>query len=84
MKNELANIESLTINGIKIVIDYDDNDIIFAEDATEGQILETIDYLCAEGFIEKRWPWRGGGCTAHANLSVPHCLLTNGHLWVIL
>ena len=54
MKNEIANIESLTINGIKIVIDYDDNVIIFAEDATEGQILETIDYLCAEGFIEKR------------------------------
>ena len=31
MKNELANIESLTINGIKIVIDYDDKITIEAE-----------------------------------------------------
>ena len=52
MKNKSANIESLTVKGVKIVIDHDDYDIIFAEDATESQILATIDYLCAEGFIE--------------------------------
>ena len=53
MKNELTNTESLTVNGVNLIIDYDDYDIIFAEDATEGQILKTIDYLMAEGFIER-------------------------------
>jgi hypothetical protein len=52
MKNELTNTESLTVNGVNLVIDYDDYDIIFAADATESQILKAIDYLKAEGFIE--------------------------------
>jgi hypothetical protein len=54
MKNELTNTESLTVKGVKLVIDYDDYDIIFAADATESQILKAIDYLKAEGFIEPR------------------------------
>ena len=52
MKNKLTNTESLTVNGVNLVIDYDDYDIIFAADTTVPQILETIDYLKAEGFLE--------------------------------
>ena len=83
MKNKLTNTESLTVNGVKLIIDYDDYNIIFAEDATENQILETIDYLKAEGFIDPRWLWHGGGCTAHAKLFSKNSL-TNTPLCVIL
>ena len=51
MKNKLTNTESFLINGIRVLIDYDDYDITFAKGTTTKQIEDTIAYLQNEGFI---------------------------------
>tara|TARA_Y100000310_G_scaffold333854_1_gene412276 strand:+ start:6130 stop:6300 length:171 start_codon:yes stop_codon:yes gene_type:complete len=51
MKNELTNTESLLVNGVRVVIDYDDYDITFSKGTTTKQIEDAIAYLQNEGFI---------------------------------
>lgn len=83
MKNKLTNTESFLINGIRVLIDYDDYDITFAKGTTTKQIEDTIAYLQNEGFIVPVQTWHGGGCTRHAK-KVIHNPWQRPILWYII